>query len=241
MRFVFLALMCVFAGIHTARSAKPEARPADFWDTAGGLFFSIAASLMYVLAAVASRTGVSHQAYYVLALTGLCLSLASDILIAIREVPRGGNINEVNNTKSESGRNLSIAGFSFSAAAGIAYIGAFYSFAAFSWYDAVFFAVLAALVCALLYNMRRDMFRSIPLLLYTLVICAVPAKALSLLFALGGEYVYAAIAVAWALLLACSGLMRIHKAGGRSDKPYGIIETLIYYCGQALIALSVMI
>jgi drug/metabolite transporter (DMT)-like permease len=84
MRFVFLALMCVFAGIHAARSVTVTGtgRPADFWDTAGGLFFSIAASLMFVLVAVGSRTGVKYQAYYVLILVGLCLSLASDILLA---------------------------------------------------------------------------------------------------------------------------------------------------------------
>jgi hypothetical protein len=101
MRFVFLALMCVFAGIHAARSvAVPGAgRPADFWDAAGGVFFSIAASLMFVLVAVGSRTGVKYQAYYVLILVGLCLSLASDILLAFAGAARRGRVYNENKSK----------------------------------------------------------------------------------------------------------------------------------------------
>ncbi|MGE5494742.1 MAG: lysoplasmalogenase family protein [Burkholderiales bacterium] len=243
MRFVFLALMCVFAGIHAARSAKPPgaARTADLWDAAGRLFFRIAASLMFVLIAVASRTGVKHQAYYVLVLVGLCISLASDVLLGFTGVRR--DVSTLRDSGFQSRpkdwgvRSSSIAS-AFAAITGAVYIGAFYSYAAFSWYDAAFFVVLFALACAVIYNAKRDMFKSAVLLMFILLLCAVFAKALSLLFVPSRRYVYACLAAAGAALFAAYGAMRILPA---KNGKYTIAQFIAYYIGQALIALSVMI
>lgn len=246
MRYVFLALMCVFAGIHAARGSKQQGlpRPVDFWDAAGRLFFRIAASLMFVLVAVASRTGVKHQAYYILILLGLCISLASDILMGFAEIRSRDNIVAVPQENKSAGgvrgRHLGIAGLSFLAAACAAYIGAFYSYAAFSWYDAAFFVLLSALACAVIYNKKRDIFRSAFRLLFILVLCAATAKALSTLLAHNKRYLYAVFAAAGAALLACSNAMRV-SPDGRNGRKYAITNTIIYYIGQALIALSVMI
>ncbi len=245
MRFVFLALMCVFAGIHAARSAKPPgtARSADIWDTAGRLFFRIAASLMFVLVAVASRTGVKHQTYYVLILIGLCVSLASDILHGLIEVPRKRSaLSEaagLDKKSADGGMRFSAAGSTFAVAAGAVYIGAFYSYAAFSWYDAAFFVLLSALACAVIYNTKRDVFKSAAPLIFIFLLCAVSAKALSLLFVPSKRYVYACLAAAGATLFACSGVMRISLAG--KNEKYAMAQIIVYHIGQALIALSVMV
>jgi uncharacterized membrane protein YhhN len=213
------------------------------------MFFSIAASLMYVLVAVGSRTGVRHQTYYVLVLIGLCISLASDILFALSGAPRKGKIiieehvpekRETFSGNGMAGSNYSAAGHLFSAAAGAAYIGAFYSYAPFSWYDAVFFALLAALVGALIYNMKRPLFRTAGLLLYVIVLCAMSAKALSLLLVPGKGYLYSVLAASGAMLFAYSNIMRAVNTHG-SGKLQSIFNVSIYYCAQALIALSVMI
>jgi uncharacterized membrane protein YhhN len=246
MRFVFLALMCIFAGIHAARgsvSAANRNSPADVWDIGGRLFFSIAASLMYVLAAVGSRTGVRHEAYYVLVLTGLSLSLVSDILFTLSGIPLKGRIAIEEHEISDdviTGRNFSTAGYLFSAAAGALYIAAFYSYAAFSWYDAAFFALISAFVCALLYNVKKGLFKETPLFLFIVLLCAMCAKALSLLLVPSKRYLYTVLAAAGAVMLICSNIMRPDKPAIKG-KAYNVLHVLIYYCGQGLIALSVMI
>jgi hypothetical protein len=243
MRFVFLALMCVFVGIHAARSARPSgaARPADLWDAAGRLFFRIAASLMFVLVAVASRTGVKHQAYYVLVLIGLCVSLASDVLLGITEVRREVSVVSEDNGLKNRPKDWSVrssAASAFAAITGAVYIGAFYSYAAFSWYDAAFLVVLFALACAVIYNVKRYMFKSAVLLIFMLLLCAVSAKALSLLFVPSRRYVYACLAAAGAALFAAYGVMRISQD---KNVKYTVARIVVYYIGQALIALSVMV
>jgi hypothetical protein len=77
-------------------------------------------------------------------------------------------------------------------------------------------------------------------LIFIMISCIVSAKALSLLFVPGKRYIYRVLAAAGASAFACSNVLRAFT-GGKGGKAYNITNVLVYYAGQALIALSVMI
>jgi uncharacterized membrane protein YhhN len=80
----------------------------------------------------------------------------------------------------------------------------------------------------------------IPLLIFILISCAMSAKALSMLFVHSKRYIFACFAAAGATLLACSNTIRAFSYTERPEK-HNITNAIIYYIGQAFIALSVMI
>lgn len=212
---------------------------ADFWDNAGRLFFRIAASVMYIMVAIGSRTGVKHQSFYLFVLIGLCVSLVSDLFFAFNTGPpkKRGTFRGDNGFK-----DLAPAGFSFLAAAAFAYLIACFSYAAFSWYDAAIFILLLALCGAAIYNKDKMLFKRISSLLYTIILCAVAAKALSSLFLHNERYIYAVFAAAGVCLFSFSNILLIYgEYQGKRNKLNGAINTVMYYAGQALIALSVML
>lgn len=221
-------MMCVFAGLHAAkimssRNAACE-KSADIWDNAGDIFFRTAASVMYVLAAIASHTGVKNETYYTLILIGLCLSLTEDILIIF----------------NKSGTHMIAAGFLFYCASATAYISAMFSNSALSWREAAIFALLCALISAVIYNKKHGITMRKPFLIYGMLLCILAAKVIAMLFEQSGRYIYVIFAAAGTLLFIASQILQELKFTKRLYKKDPLI-TILYYSGQGLIALSVTI
>ncbi len=216
MRYVFLAMMCVFAGVYIFRRN-------DF-RLPGRLLSKGAASVMFVLVAVSSLKG-APDTYYTLVLIGLCLSLAGDVLLVF----------------SDLGDGYFLAGLSAFLAAHIFYVTAFSLLAEFSIYDLAFFAALIIIGFIAFSKLSFGKLK-IPVYIYTTVLCAMAAKAVSLLFLNDVNYIYAIFAAIGALLFAFSDLvLAFDKFYPKPKKAFGSINLVLYYSGQALIALSVMI
>lgn len=218
MQYVFLAMMCVFAGIYAV---------IKFQDgLINRLFFKSAASIMFVLIAVSSRTG-TFEPYYVLVLIGLCLSLAGDGLLVFKK----------------SGDQFFIVGLICFLLAHIFYIVAFVTVAAFSLIDIGFYALFLTIGgMAFQYKKLRFGKLKIPVYVYMLVLCAMAAKGVSVLFVPDIQLVYAFFAAAGAVLFAFSDLALAYEMfQPASQQVFGRLNTVMYYSGQALIALSVLI
>ena len=110
--------MCIFAGIYAAINSSGSF-PAK-------LTAKTIASASFVLIAFAGRLDAARP-YYPLILTGLCLSLAGDVLLAFPD------------------KRALAAGRAVSLLAYVGYIAAFFIYAAPDWTDAVLFAAFAAL------------------------------------------------------------------------------------------------
>lgn len=218
MQYVFLAMMCVFAGTYAV---------IKFQDgLINRLFFKSAASVMFVLIAVSSRTG-TFETYYILILIGLCLSLAGDVLLVFKK----------------SGDQLFIAGLICFFLAHIFYIVAFFTVAAFSLIDIGFYAVLLT-VGGMAFQYRKLRFGKLKIHIYAYmaVLCAMAAKGLSVLFVSDTRLVYAVFGAIGAVLFALSDLALAYEMFQPAKQHvFGRLNTIMYYSGQALIALSVLI
>jgi len=122
-RYVFLVLMCVFAGLY--------ARAKRNGSFTSRLALKTIASVSFVMIAFLSRIG-ADKAYYVLIMTGLCLSLAGDVLLVF------------------SDKKATAAGGAAFLFAHIGYIAAFFVWAPPAWYDAALFAAFVLMGIALL-------------------------------------------------------------------------------------------
>lgn len=218
MQYVFLAMMCVFAGTYAV---------IKFQDgLINRLFFKSAASVMFVLIAVSSRTGTS-ETYYTLVLIGLCLSLAGDVLLLFKK----------------SGDQFFIAGLISFLLAHIFYTIGFFTVAPFSLIDIGFYALLLT-IGAMAFQYKKLDFGNfkIPVYVYMAVLSAMAAKGLSVLFAPDTQLIYAVFAATGAVLFAFSDLALAYEMfQPASQKLFGRLNTIMYFSGQALIALSVLI
>ena len=215
MPYVFAALSAVFAGGY--------ATVKESGVLASRLFFKCAASVMFVMVAYSAGVGTS-KAYYVLILIGLCLSLAGDVLLIFTQ-PR-----------------FLVTGAVCFLLAHIVFISAFWTVASPTAYDAAIFAVLVtAGAAAFRKRLRQPSRQIVGGVIYALVLCAMTAKALSMLFVSHDEYIFIVFAAAGAVLFAISEMaLACGWFNPGIKQRAGIFSTIAYYSGQILIALSVM-
>lgn len=218
MPYVFVALTCVFAGAYASirRSATLPSR----------LFFKTAASVMLILVVVSARTGAGEP-YYTLVLIGLCFSLASDVLLVFTHLSR----------------SYLIAGMIGLICTYLLYIGAFWTAAAPAWYDAAFFLLLIAVGAFALKLRSVKPGRLGPVVfVYAAVLCAMAARAFSMLLAPEAGAAFAVCAAVGGVLLALADmLLAFEKFSNSFGRASGILSAAAYYSGQALIALTVML
>jgi uncharacterized membrane protein YhhN len=173
------------------------------------------------MVAFAGRTG-AKEPYYALMMTALCLSLAGDVLL----------IFEDRRTKAAGG-----AAFLFAHAA---YIAAFFVYAPPAWYDAALFAVFALTGAALFAGKLKLAGKYLPLAVtYAAALCAMTAKALSMLLADGIDPLNAAFAAAGGALFALSDLLLAIPHFRPEERIAGTLTVFVYYAAQALLALSI--
>jgi uncharacterized membrane protein YhhN len=213
--YVFTALVCVFAGVYAFIR-----RSAGLF---GRIFFKSAASVMFVLVAFSARTG-APEGYYALILSGLCASLAGDVLLLFTD-------------RGEAFRLAGMIGFG---AAHLLYIGAFWTVAPPSWVDAVFFAVLLTLGLSLIHARRINPGRYAPAMYaYIVILCAMAARAISMLWVPQAPMLFGVLAAAGGVLFAVSDML-LSAEDHTGSKAAGAFSTVCYYSAQALIALSVV-
>jgi hypothetical protein len=231
-QFVFAALLCVFAGIYSVKetitgkilldSGIRDQKGLRFF--LGRLFFRSASGVMALTVAVASRTGVKTYPYYLLILIGLCASLSADVLFVL----------------AGRWKKYRHSALFFSSAAGIFYLSAFYTNAPFSWRDVILFVLIITPAVAGLYNREFSIFKSIRMILYSIVLGAVSAKGISMLFVPDKRYAYIILAAAGSILFSLSNFLYMYKRSGE-NKTLRVLRPALYYLGQALIAMSVMV
>jgi uncharacterized membrane protein YhhN len=214
--YVFLALMCVFAGIYAAikHTGSLTAR----------LAVKSIASVSFVMIAFAGRID-SSQPYFTLIMMGLCFSLAGDVLLVFHE------------------KRTFIAGCISFMLAHAGYIAAFFIYAAPAWYDAALFFAFVSIGVAAYVGKPMQMGKHKPLVfIYAAVLCAMAAKAVSMLLADGVSILYAAFIALGGALFALSDIMLAYSYFHKEEHgTAGTVSVIIYYAAQALIALSVAI
>lgn len=212
MRYVFLGLMCVFAGIYAAikDNGSPGAR----------LTVKTIASISFVLIAFAGRVDAARP-YYSLILLGLCFALAGDILLVFR-----GSATKI------------AGGIAFFLTHG-SYIAAFYIYALPAWHDAALFIGFIAVGAVSLLKELKAIRNKTLIFVYAITLCAMAAKAVSMLFAQEIKPLYAAFAALGGVLFAFSDIALAHAYFQSNHRSAGVFSTLTYYAAQALIALSV--
>ena len=215
MPYLFAALLGIFAVVYSV-VRHGGSLPAR-------MFFKCAASVSFVLLAVSVRTG-APDSYYVLILAGLCASLAGDVVLLF----------------TARGDGFMLAGMMAFAAAHGFYIAAFWTIASPSWVDAVFFAALMTLGASLLRAGRVKAGRSTAVLfVYIALLCAMAARAISMLWVRGMPVLFGAFAAAGCVLFAVSDLLLgIEQRTG--SKTAGSLSTISYYAAQGFIAFTVM-
>jgi len=217
--YVFAALVIVFAGayVYTRKSA------AIF----GRLFYKTAASVMLILVAVSASRSGTNNIYHFLILSGLCFALAADILSVF----------------SDQTKAFAVAGMFGYLCMNLLYISAFWLIAAPGVSDAVFFVLLAGtglLACKLSGIDLNKLSRRIHV--YAFVLCAMAARALSMLFVSKLNPGFALCVSIGGVLILLSNMLRASKrAGGRFVRLAGILGIATYYSGQTLVALTAML
>ncbi len=214
MRYVFVALMCVFAGIYAAVKFK-----GNFTER---LLVKAIASVSFLMIAYTGRIG-SYPPYYTLILAGLCFSVAGDVLLVF------------------SDKRVFLAGCIAFLLAHAGYIAAFFVFAPPAWVDAALLIGFVAVGVAFYAVNRHAAGKLNPFVfVYALALCVMVAKAVSMLFAEGVTKSNAIFAALGGTLFAISDMMlaygRLHAG---KQKKSGVLNVVFYYAGQALIALSV--
>lgn len=212
MQYAFLVLMCVFAGLYAAIRVRGS--------FGSKLTVKTIASLSFVLIAFAGRLNAA-QPYYALIMIGLCLSVAGDILLVF------------------PGPAPLVAGGAAFFIAHIGYIAAFFVYAPLEWYDALLFAAFAGIGAAVFAGKKNEVTRKPRVVIYAIALCAMAAKAVSMLFVRAIEPMYGAFAALGGVLFAFSDLTLAYSHFYPDQKPAVILSTLSYYGAQALLALSI--
>ncbi len=216
MPYVFTALLSVFACVYAFIR-----RSAGLF---GRVFFKSAASVMFVMVAFSVRTGVP-ESYHTLILFGLCASLAGDVLLLF----------------SDHGNGFGLAGVIGFAAAHLLYISAFWTIAPPSWVDAVFFASFLTLGVSLVHARQIRPVRFAPALYgYMVLLCAMTARALSMLWVAQVPALFGVFAAVGGVSFAVSDLL-LGIENRTGSKTAGAFSTICYYGAQGLIALSVVV
>ncbi len=214
MRYVFLTLMCIFAGVYAVIKHNGS--------LAARLTVKAVASISFVMIAFTSRTG-AYPPYYTLIVTGLCFSLLGDVLLVFSE------------------KRTFIAGCIAFMLAHAGYIAAFFVYAAPAWVDAALFFAFLAIGAVVFAGKPQQTEELKPLfLIYALVLCTMAAKAVSVLFVNEVNALYAAFAALGGALFALSDIILVHARSHREERRMaGVMNVVFYYTAQALIALSV--
>ena len=123
----------------------------------------------------------------------------------------------------------------------ISYIAAFFVWTQPAWYDAALFCAFALAGIIMLSRKLPQLGKAGPLVaVYGLALCAMAAKAVSMLFAAGLNPVYAASAALGGALFALSDLLLAHAYFYPDERgTAGATSVIIHYAAQAFIALSV--
>ena len=205
--------MCVFAGMYAAIR--------DRGSFGARLTVKAIASVSFVLIAFAGRLDAA-QPYYALIITGLCFSLAGDVLLVF------------------SGAGMVFAGGTAFFLAHIGYIAAFFIYAAPAWYDAALFTAFIVIGTSFFSGKKLEAGYGKPLIIiYAVTLCMMAAKAVSMVFASMIISLYAAFAAFGGVLFAFSDLALAYAHSHQKQRIVGVISTLTYYSAQAQIALSI--
>lgn len=190
------------------------------------IFVKSAASLSFLLLAVSLQMRASEP-YYTLILIGLCFALAGDELLLFTD---------------RSSAFLATGAVCF-LLTHLSYTAAFVTKAPLSLYDAALFAGLI-LLGFMLFSLKGVRLKKIKTgaVLYAVVLCAMLARALSILLTHETAQTFAVFAALGGTLFAVSDVLLAFEAmGGRHASLSGTISTFFYYSGQVLIALSVAV
>ncbi|MFA5675890.1 MAG: lysoplasmalogenase [Christensenellales bacterium] len=215
MTYVFVALMCVFAGayIYFERGGPFSAR----------LFFKAAAGVMLVLVAVSARIE-ADEPYYTLIVAGLSFSLGGDIFLLFAGVSRAYNK----------------AGTAAFIVTHTAYIIAFCTKAAPAWYDGAFFLLLIS-AGFFAFKAKGDKKISLTETAHAILLRLMAARAFSMLFAQKTSAAFSICAAVGGVLFVLSDMLpAFEKLGNSFGRAAGALGTAAYYGSQALIALTVM-
>ncbi len=216
MPYVFSALTGIFACVYAfiRRDGKLSNR----------IFVKTAASLSFVLLVVSLQMRASEP-YFTLILIGLCFALAGDVLLLFTD-------------RSSAFLAGGAVCFLFTH---ISYTAAFVTKAPLSLYDAALFAALL-LLAVTVFSLRGVRLKKIKAgaILYAIVLCAMLARALSMLLSRQTSETFAIfVAFGGALFAVSDVLLAFEAMGGRHASLVGTISAFFYYSGQILIALSV--
>jgi uncharacterized membrane protein YhhN len=207
-----LILACVYAFIR--RNGKLFSR----------IFVKTAASLGFVLLAVSLQIRATEP-YFTLILIGLVFALAGDVLLLFTD---------------RSSSYLACGAVCFFMTH-LFYTTAFITKAPLSLYDAALFAALI-LLAILLVSLRGIRLKKLKIgvVLYATALCAMLARALSLLINSQMSETFAIfVALGGTLFVVSDALLAVEALGGRHARAAGTISTFAYYSSQILIALSV--
>lgn len=215
MPYVFAALTLAFACAYAfvRRGGKLSNR----------IFCKTAASVSFVMLAVSLQLK-GQEPYFTLVLAGLCFSFAGDVLLLF------------------AGRSLvfltwgAVCFFLTHAV----YTAAFITKAPLGVYDAAMFLALVLLAALLGLHGKRIKKLKSGAVIYALALCAMLARALSMLFAAEVGIGFAAcVALGGALFAVSDSLLAFESLGNPYAKFAGTVSVLIYYSSQLLIALSI--
>ncbi len=216
MPYVFSAITGIFACVYAfiRRDGKLSNR----------IFVKTAASLSFVLLAVSLQMR-ANEPYFTLILIGLCLALAGDVLLLFTD---------------RSSACLAGGAVCF-LLTHLSYTAAFITKTPLGVYDAILFTALL-LLAATLFSLRGVRIKKLRsgVVIYAAALCAMLARALSILMSPQAEQTFAVYVTLGATLFAISdALLGFEALGGRHAAKAGTLSTLAYYSGQILIALSV--
>lgn len=216
MPYVFAVLTGAFACAYALvrRDGKLSSR----------IFCKTAASISFVMLAVSLQLK-GQEPYFTLILAGLCFAFAGDVLLLFT-------------SRSPVFLTWGAVCFFLTHAA---YVAAFITKAPLGVYDAAMFLALVLLTAALfgLRGVRLKRLKS-GVVIYALVLCAMLARALSMLFVAEVGIGFAAcVALGGAFFAVSDSLLAFESFGNPHAKFVGTISVLIYYSSQILIALSI--
>jgi len=187
-------------------------------DFALRLTIKLLASAVFIL--ISLSCGFGSGALYMLIFLGLCTSFIGDALLLFK------------------GSRLFLAGMAAFAVTHILYITAFLFAAPFKLIDLAFFAVYY--ITGIFFITRKGLNLGklkIPVFIYMALLCFMAAKAASLLMT-QLNLTAVLLAAAGAAMFAFSDLFLIYEGYyNKHNRTFGIINTLLYFSGQTMIAL----
>lgn len=166
----------------------------------------------------------AEEPYFTLVLIGLCFALAGDVFLIFTDRSQG----------------YLAGGAVCFLLTHISYAVAFITKTPLSYYNAALFLLLIVLT-VVLFSFRIHFSRlNIAIAIYVVVLCAMDACAISMLFSKQVDHIYAVcVALGGTLFAVSDALLAFESFGGSHAKISGMLSTIVYYTSQVLIALSV--